>query len=303
MENQNTTISDSIIMQNLQENRRKKRKIRIIISVISCAVALFMLINYRMIFAGIANTFRFVTGSAVRYDKLCDSIYEDILDRKKEIDLGTGLDLMILQRLAHEFSGNYPELFYISIGYSDYGGRYKLYITYNYTEEQIVSMTEELNRKADEIVVQTDGMKNVEKVKFFHDYLIENCSYTNGYHDAYNMLVHKRGVCSAYSLAFKLLLDRCGIENETVWSTLYNHEWNEVRLGGLWYQVDVTWDDADSGAPRYRYFLITDNSVTGHGHGQWQNCGGYVHACYSPIYMIRFSSLPKDVTEREAAPR
>ena len=33
------------------------------------------------------------------------------------------------------------------------------------------------------------------------------------------------------------------------------HMWNIVRLGGMWYAVDVTWDD-NAAQPKYDYFLV-----------------------------------------------
>ena len=40
-----------------------------------------------------------------------------------------------------------------------------------------------------------------------------------------------------------------------------NHAWNYVQIGGIWYAVDVTWDDPVtttgwiSPSSKYRYFL------------------------------------------------
>ena len=42
------------------------------------------------------------------------------------------------------------------------------------------------------------------------------------------------------------------------------HMWNMVKVGGLWYHVDVTWDDPiSSSGPmlRYDYFLVSDSTI------------------------------------------
>ena len=41
-----------------------------------------------------------------------------------------------------------------------------------------------------------------------------------------------------------------------------NHAWNMVKIGGYWYNVDVTWDD--SRKDRYYYFLKSDLDFPGH---------------------------------------
>ena len=292
-----TPVSDALILEMQRQEHEKKKRIKRVVYIIIGIIALFIVINYRMIFAGVTNTFRFVTFSASRYDEICERVYADILARKSiiEIDDSRSGDPALLQRLGHEFAGNYPELFYISVAYSDKS----LHITYLYSDDEIDAMTYEFNAMLDGIVSQAEALESpVEKLKFFHDYIIENYSYSLEYGDAYSMLKYGRGKCSAYALLYKALLDRCGIVNETVWSTYANHEWNEVRIGGFWYQVDVTWDDADMGEPRYKYFLMTDNAILGRGHSQWINCGAYSHACYSPYYMIKYADLPKDIEDR-----
>lgn len=40
--------------------------------------------------------------------------------------------------------------------------------------------------------------------------------------------------------------------------------WNMVRIGSLWYHVDVTWDDPVSNSGpmlRYDYFLVSDSTI------------------------------------------
>ena len=71
-------------------------------------------------------------------------------------------------------------------------------------------------------------------------------------------------VCEGYSRAFKLLCDALSIpcmlvEGDGVSEiSTETHMWNIVRLGGVWYAVDVTWDDAlgnDS------FFLVGSDSI------------------------------------------
>lgn len=52
-------------------------------------------------------------------------------------------------------------------------------------------------------------------------------------------------VCAGYSLAYSYLLKRVGIESRYVVSQAMTHAWNLVKIGGNWYNVDLTFDDAE----------------------------------------------------------
>lgn len=91
----------------------------------------------------------------------------------------------------------------------------------------------------------------------------------------YGALVEAKGVCEAYSRAYKYILDDLGIENILVTGTAVNstgvseeHMWNYVKVNGKWYAVDVTWDDPIvvgggtlSEETKHKYFLVRKRSV------------------------------------------
>lgn len=60
---------------------------------------------------------------------------------------------------------------------------------------------------------------------------------------SYGAFVNGNAVCQGYALAFKVLMDRAGIDCCYVNSKAISHGWNMVQLDGAWYHVDVTWDD------------------------------------------------------------
>lgn len=99
---------------------------------------------------------------------------------------------------------------------------------------------------------------------WLHDWIIDHCTYDNNasgvYCSAEGVFSHGKGTCAAYRSAYKMLLDRVGIENARC--TGNGHEWNAVKLDGAWYQVDATWDDVDYGGPesyyRHLYFGLND---------------------------------------------
>ncbi|MBQ7706391.1 MAG: hypothetical protein IJT72_01270 [Lachnospiraceae bacterium] len=86
---------------------------------------------------------------------------------------------------------------------------------------------------------------------------------------AYSMIMLGKTVCAGYSKAFQMLMNSCGIL--TVGVTSENHAWNKVRLAGIWYNVDVTWDDGSSGnriTSSEENFNKTDTQFINSGHYQ-----------------------------------
>ena len=123
-----------------------------------------------------------------------------------------------------------------------------------------------------------------------HDWMVEWASYDsntlsllpdfredpdNG--NPYGLLVNGRGICSGYTSTFQLFMDLLGIECITVEGTAYGgseaHAWNQVRLDGEWYCVDVTWDDPVASFPvldwmAHSYFNVTGDYMRRTDH-QW----------------------------------
>lgn len=61
-----------------------------------------------------------------------------------------------------------------------------------------------------------------------------------------SLVVHQRGSCGDYAMAFKYLMDKMGINCmvATGWTDGGEpHAWNEVLIDGAWKIVDVTWND------------------------------------------------------------
>lgn len=122
----------------------------------------------------------------------------------------------------------------------------------------------------DELI--TSDMSDYEKVKAYHDYIINTTTYSETGERAHSItgaLLDGACVCEGYTEALDLLCYLSGIEcigvsgtGETD-SAFGPHAWNKVRLGDKWYNVDVTWDDPVSSRDilRYDYFLISDDKM------------------------------------------
>lgn len=106
-------------------------------------------------------------------------------------------------------------------------------------------------------------MPNMLKVRLVHDALVDNCKYTPGFYDTYNMVVNGKGVCAAYTSSTQLLLHMLKVDCRSVMGTpKMNHIWNIIDVNGEWYQTDVTWDDPitkrGKDVKRFNYYLLTD---------------------------------------------
>lgn len=129
------------------------------------------------------------------------------------------------------------------------GCELRLHFSYYISRQQYY----ELVQFADEFALQMEGMNDYQKVKYTHDYLIENCTYNINMDGPYNCIVNKQSNCNGYALAFCLIMQTCDIDCYYITGT--DHAWNSVKLGAFWYNIDVTWDDAGSKGISYDYFL------------------------------------------------
>lgn len=116
---------------------------------------------------------------------------------------------------------------------------------------------------------------NVKKVKYIHDYIINNAKYSfkadgttpddSSYaHNILGIIINKKGVCESYTELFQLLLIKNGINCVKVTGkgitngNPEDHAWNYAEVDGAWYAFDVTWDDPVSSSGKdtitYKYF-------------------------------------------------
>lgn len=120
----------------------------------------------------------------------------------------------------------------------------------------------------------SSSMSDFEKALEIHDWLIFNVDYDHTYsnYHAKNAFVDRSCVCQGYAEAFELMAEAAGLEATFVSGVATNsggvtesHAWNQVKMNGKWYNVDVTWDDPthdgkefnDHSGNRYDYFLVS----------------------------------------------
>lgn len=121
-----------------------------------------------------------------------------------------------------------------------------------------------------------------EKIEYVNNYICENNTYGFGtvvegdrnvdtpkadfIHTSYGALVNGESVCEGYAKSFKAVMDRLGIpcvcvsgySSETGSEKLQPHMWNYVKVEGMWYGVDVTYNSASSNNP---WMLVGANTM------------------------------------------
>ncbi len=81
------------------------------------------------------------------------------------------------------------------------------------------------------------------------------------YHTAYGALTQQAAVCQGFAILYYRLCKEAGIPVRFVVSS--NHAWNIVRLDGVWYNVDPTWD-GERAVTTYTWFLKDMLDFEGH---------------------------------------
>lgn len=132
-----------------------------------------------------------------------------------------------------------------------------------YNDKQI----KKINKKINEVYKKNfDKNKTKEEnIKIFHDYIADNCIYTNdvNINDAYQLLYNGKSASAGYSDVMALFLDKMDIKNIRIYSD--NHVWNLVYIDGKWKHIDVSWDDPvmsdGTDTILYDYFLIDTDKL------------------------------------------
>ena len=144
------------------------------------------------------------------------------------------------------------------------------------TATPTVSKAEQMAKEIVNSIIKPN-MSEFDKALAIHDWLIFNLDYDFTYSNYYveQALTDRRCVCQGYALTFKMMCEMAGLNVIYVTGEGYSggawggHAWNQVRIDGKWYNVDVTWDDPASpgkdfnnhSTNRHDYFLISDSTI------------------------------------------
>jgi hypothetical protein len=154
-----------------------------------------------------------------------------------------------------------------------------------YDNEQLEKMKDAMDNAVEKALAQTSSAKNdFEKVVAIHDYLTHIASYDREASNdpntaenqlsfsAYGILVNEKGVCSGYTSAFKLIMDKLEINCIPAISTPLTHAWALVEIDGNWYNCDLSMDSSgkSSKSSSHYGFLKSDTYMINLGYNKWK---------------------------------
>ena len=193
------------------------------------------------------------TGYCVREYKNCAKDLEEI-GNNKEL-------LSTINNFVHPYNSFSSIIFTYNTK-----GEFDIKVNKIYSEENIVKINEVVDRVIKENIVDT--MTTTQKLKIIHDNIIDTTKYdtlksknindmTYKSNTAIGVLLEGYGICSGYSDAMGIFLDKLGIDNYKISND--THIWNLVKVNNKWLHIDLTWDDPiyKQNLNRDTYFLIT----------------------------------------------
>ena len=201
------------------------------------------------------------------------------------------------QTAIEAFMHDNPELFYVDVNkmllnietttkflrttYNVYisSAENSTYLSDDFNDtEQIKVAIEKIENIKNDIIKNLKGT-DYDKIMQIHDFIVENADYDSTYqatgtYGIYGALIGKKCVCEGYAKTLKYLANAAGIKCEIMQGTATNssgqtesHAWNCVKINGIWYEIDATWDDPiivgtgyKANTYKYRYFLKGKNT-------------------------------------------
>lgn len=201
------------------------------------------------------------------------------------------------QTAIEAFMHDNPELFYVDVNkmllnietttkflrttYNVYisSAENSTYLSDDFNDtEQIKVAIEKIENIKNDIIKNLKGT-DYDKIMQIHDFIVENVDYDSTYqatgtYGIYGALIGKKCVCEGYAKTLKYLANAAGIKCEIMQGTATNssgqtesHAWNCVKINGIWYEIDATWDDPiivgtgyKANTYKYKYFLKGKNT-------------------------------------------
>ena len=148
---------------------------------------------------------------------------------------------------------------------------------YLFDKGKIKEHQKAMKSRVEKLVRPAQSLSEWEKEKYVHDFICQNVHYDKlkkAYsHEIIGPLGQGVGVCEGIAKAVKVLLDALGVwcviaicGNNPDKGIKYRHTWNIVRVGGVYYHLDATFDNTLGKNDqiqdiRYDYFNLDDKSI------------------------------------------
>lgn len=200
---------------------------------------------------------------------LYKQLYENMIIRNEEFDLKTTVNAESLAKVFEAVYNDHPEIFWLDTsyqyGYYSSGKVATVILNFNETAEDMETAMAHFTEAAQPIIQGALAFDNaLDRERYIHDALNERTEYDENSplnQSAYSALVNGASVCAGYSRAFQYLMQQVGIPcYYCVGYANGEHAWNIVYIDGVYYPVDVSWDDGS--ANPYQYFNLSEEEFS-----------------------------------------
>lgn len=179
-----------------------------------------------------------------------------------------------LQDIFFKLRLDCPEIFY-AVGYQyrfyPESSNMEMIPEYLFNKKKVKEHEKAMEARVTKLARLASGMTEWEKEQYIHDFICNNVRYDKlkkpYSHEIIGPLGQGVGVCEGIAKTVKILCDALGIwciiaisDANKEKKIKYRHAWNVVRIGGKYYQLDVTFDNTltyEDGI-RYDYFNLDD---------------------------------------------
>lgn len=205
------------------------------------------------------------------YSLFCEDEYTTCLSDVERIATDYNI-LGNINNFVHPYN-SYDKIYITNHSY----GKIDIQIEKLYSDEEINDINNKLEFIKQQII--THNMSSLEKIRAFHDYVINNTNYDieranelndyiqknnpNNSHKANGVLNNHIALCSGYTDLMAIFLSSIGIPNYKIAN--HKHVWNAVYINNNWYHLDLTWDDPVTSTGDnmliHDFFLITTSQL------------------------------------------
>ena len=215
----------------------------------------------------IKNIFYTILDSGVKsFSFYCDTEYKEC-----DNDIKTFFNDKDILSNINNFVHPYNSFKNIRISVTNYG-KITLDISHLYNQDEITVINDQIDTFIKENI--NDTMTTNDKIKVFHDYIINNTKFdtaienrldrlNSSSYTAYGLLIDHLAICGGYTDTMAIYLNKLNIKNYRISTT--EHVWNLVNLDNSWLNLDVTWDDPvtsdGSDMLMYDYYLISTSDM------------------------------------------
>ncbi len=223
--------------------------------------------------SGDSSAAKMLRNAMVRREKDCEiTFYSNTLWVDEDFDTAFYNTLLDAYRhTGNHWEGDTLSKATTSAAYSATGRYYNGQYQYNFTFTTLYltnAAQEQSAASAVENLVYSLGLagkSDYEKVLAIHQWLYQNVNYDDTHGDSYDLkysdyaaLINHYAVCQGYSTAFYRLCLAADLDARYVSSTIMNHGWNIVKVGGKYYELDATWDAnrREGGSADLPYFFL-----------------------------------------------